>query len=475
MTSAPVMGSYFSQSMKNIGIPTVRAQDSGANFKSLMEKPAETPGAEPVKPKSNTATNAHEYRTNEKATVKTEASDEKPDVSLEVETKNIDEKTMDTKETIEKVESILSAELNVSKEQIEEALEILGLTVAALLDQDMMPRIVAELTGKDVISITTDEDAFAKLTTVSKVSDEAVNEIADNLEIPAEEIAQAVKQLENKPKETEKLPTEAGEEFKSLLTTPQGEDSKPQKVENFEEKTEIIVEDSAKTEASSDRKPSIRNSENTEIPETKATQTTEKIGKTQRGAEDSQAFSNNSHTMNFAQTIIAKATEAFNETAEAAGVKYSSLEVENILNQLTDSIRANVSAENTEISMRLHPETLGTVSVKISANNEGVLTATFTAQNEAVKAVIESQALVLRESLEAKGTTVEAIEVLVQSHEFERDLSGQNRGQSDTEMGKGKKTRRINLDEDIPENLTEDETLVREMMAQNGNTIDYSA
>lgn len=473
MTSAPVMSPYFSQTVNNVGLTQVRSQDGGADFKSMMEKPGTEPKAEPVKAKTTQSKPQGNIKAKEISENKVVKTDEQTDVSKPVEGKEADEMATETKDVIEKVENKLSEELQVSKEQIEEALSVLGLTVVALLDQNMMPRIVAELTGEDAISIATDEDMFGKLMNVSKETDEAVAEIADILQVPREEIVQAVKQLETVPVETEDHPVEAEGDFETILATTEVEADKPQKTENFEEKIEVNVQDGLRNNKADNNEAKVVKADNVNS-EVKSTET---IGRTtQKNTEDSQAFSNNSQTMNFAQTIIAKATEILNESREMESMPYTSTDVENILNQLTDSINANISADTSEISLRLHPETLGTVSVKISANNEGVLSATFTAQNEAVKAVIESQAVVLKETLEAKGTTVEAIEVLVQSHEFERNLNDQNRGQSDADMNKGRKAvRRINLTEDIPEDVTDDEAIVREMMAQNGNTIDYSA
>lgn len=485
MTSAPVMSSYISQTVNNVGLAQhVRTQDGGADFRSMMEKPKETPKAEPVKARTDKSEPKDSIMANDTAKTKTVVTDEQTDVSKPVEGEAADEMAVETKDVIEKVESILSDELNVSKEQIEEALSILGLTVAALLDQNMIPAIVAELTGEDAISIATDEDMFGKLMNVSQASEEAVNEITDILEVPKEEVEQAVKLLETGSVQTssetktdistDNHSVEAENDLETVLTEADAEVNQPQKAVNFEAKVEVKVQESVKTDKSVSGNVDSAKTDSALFTET---DTKEVIGKaSHRGTEDSQAFGNNSQTMNFAQTIIAKATEIFNETAEASNISYSSYDVENILNQMTDFIKADISAETSEISMRLHPETLGTVSVKISANNEGVLTATFTAQNEAVKAVIESQAVVLKETLEAKGTTVEAVEVLLQSHEFDRNLNDQNKGQSNGEMNRGRRAvRRINLTDEIPEDIADDEAIVREMMAQNGNTVDYSA
>ena len=116
------------------------------------------------------------------------------------------------------------------------------------------------------------------------------------------------------------------------------------------------------------------------------------------------------------------------------------------------------------------------MSVRISANHEGAMTAQFIAQNESVKAVIESQAIVLRESLEAKGVTVEAVEVMVGTHEFERNLSDSERRNEEQNERRTNRVRRINLDADEEIELEDEGDILRQdIMRQNGNTVDYMA
>lgn len=66
-----------------------------------------------------------------------------------------------------------------------------------------------------------------------------------------------------------------------------------------------------------------------------------------------------------------------------------------------------------------------------------------------------------------------AVEVMVGTHEFERNLSDNER-HSEQGGEKKQKVRRIDLSamEDEPED--EEMNLQREMMIQNGNTIDYT-
>ncbi len=77
------------------------------------------------------------------------------------------------------------------------------------------------------------------------------------------------------------------------------------------------------------------------------------------------------------------------------------------------------------------------------------------------------------------GVRVEAVEVTIASHEFERNLE-QNAGKEERqaeEQAKAKQTRKIRLDD--PEALSgvmsEEESLVAQMMADQGNSIDFTA
>ncbi|MBP5625036.1 MAG: flagellar hook-length control protein FliK, partial [Lachnospiraceae bacterium] len=173
----------------------------------------------------------------------------------------------------------------------------------------------------------------------------------------------------------------------------------------------------------------------------------------------------------FTQNLIDKTREALN--AKEVTTVYTEVETKAIIDQITESIRVEATPETTEISLRLHPESLGNVSVRISANHEGAMTAQFIAQNESVKAIIESQALVLRETLEAKGVTVEAVEVMVGSHEFERNLSDSER-RNEEQQTRSRAVRRLNLDAEDETELEDEDILRQDIMRQNGNTIDYT-
>lgn len=382
------------------------------------------------------------------------------------------EKTQDTvseddvsnvEEAIEKVKDVIEEKLNVSEEEISEVLSILGLNPLALLNTEQLPLIVAKLSeAEDTISLALDENLYESLSTISESVEKIVSDLSKELDIPVSEFIETVKEFEEvKSFEMPDIKTEEPVFRKKAEETVSVEDvqKKP-----FEEKVTISRFERSNTKtAALERTETVGTVEDTEAPKEDFTKSESFEGNSTK--EDASLLS-------FAENLLTKVTEAFNEKTEA--VTYSSFEVQNIMDQITESINVSISDETSEISLRLHPESLGSVGVKISADNEGVLTARFIASNESVKAIIESQAIVLREALESKGVTVEAVEVMVESHEFERNLSDNGKKSGNEEQPKKKGLRRIDLSEPLEE-VSNDDSLVREMMAQNGNTIDYSA
>lgn len=148
-----------------------------------------------------------------------------------------------------------------------------------------------------------------------------------------------------------------------------------------------------------------------------------------------------------------------------------------IMKQIMDYMKIQVKPDMSHLEMQLHPESLGTLQVNV-ASKDGAVTAQFVTQNEAVKAVLESQMIQLKESFAEQGVKVDAVEVTVQTHQFEQNLE-QGRGRQSADQEKKSKTRRIQLDEvlsmDELDELEEDEQLAAQMMLANGNTVDYTA
>lgn len=109
------------------------------------------------------------------------------------------------------------------------------------------------------------------------------------------------------------------------------------------------------------------------------------------------------------------------QTTEAEVLPQRSIDTESIMKQLADYVKIQKGTELTEMELQLHPASLGSVRIAL-ATKGGVVTAQITTQNEEVKHAIESQVVQLKDNLEEQGVKVEAVEVSVASHEMEKNL-----------------------------------------------------
>ena len=126
------------------------------------------------------------------------------------------------------------------------------------------------------------------------------------------------------------------------------------------------------------------------------------------------------------QTVVQMQDTAGVPTADTVAditpeTSYVSIDTMDLLEQVAEQIRVNVSEGTSSMEMQLNPENLGKVYVNISSK-EGVIHAQLAASNEAVRAALETQVADLRQNLNQAGVKVDAVEVTVASHEFEKNL-----------------------------------------------------
>lgn len=147
---------------------------------------------------------------------------------------------------------------------------------------------------------------------------------------------------------------------------------------------------------------------------------------------------------------------------------------QNIMNQIMDYMKLQLNADTTNLEMQLHPENLGTLQIHL-VSKAGAVTANFVAENETVKAALETQMIQLKEQFAEQGIKVEAIEVTVQTHEFERNLDEQGRGRQQQAEKKGR-GRRGRVNGSLAMEAAEAEDLsVADRMAAGSSTVEYTA
>lgn len=152
-------------------------------------------------------------------------------------------------------------------------------------------------------------------------------------------------------------------------------------------------------------------------------------------------------------------------------------DTQDIMRQIMDYMKIQVKPDTSSLEMQLHPESLGTLHINV-ASKDGVLTASFVTQNEAVKAALESQIVQLKENFAEQGIKVETIEVTVQTHQFHQNPE-QGQGQEQNAGRRSTRTRRIRLDgssgTEVPENMNEEEQLAAHIMEAGGSTVNFTA
>ncbi len=117
-------------------------------------------------------------------------------------------------------------------------------------------------------------------------------------------------------------------------------------------------------------------------------------------------FQNNSGISAFQQTIetMDAETQQVQETQQGR-TDYD------IPKQIVDQARLIRSGENTEMVIRLRPEHLGNLTLRISVTGNGSVNATFQSDNAQVRAIIESSMAQLKQDLENQGLKVNNVEV----------------------------------------------------------------
>ena len=174
------------------------------------------------------------------------------------------------------------------------------------------------------------------------------------------------------------------------------------------------------------------------------------------------------------------ATDTNNNVHSTQGTEQASFSTnaQQIYDQIGEYVR-NLSTENlNEIEMKLQPETLGTLHIRIT-QSEGFMKAEFLTANENVRAAIEAQLIQLKEDFDRSGIRVDEVEVRVATNEINEATQQYSRDEENEAASRQSNVRRINLtngiDLDEIEDYEEEEKITVEMMTANGNSLDYKA
>ena len=178
----------------------------------------------------------------------------------------------------------------------------------------------------------------------------------------------------------------------------------------------------------------------------------------------------------FDTTLAGMIANRFENTTVESLPSYVS--VTDIMEQFVEHTKVTLSAEITKMEMQLNPEHLGKVYLEIT-ENQGSVTAKIQTQNAIVKEALEMQIADLKQNLSQAGVKVDAIEVTIASHEFERNLEQDENSKKQQEDKAQDKNRHHNINlnnlDELSGVLSEKEELSAKMMAEQGNSVDLTA
>lgn len=411
-------------------------------------------------------TSGNEYSQYKYTDKNIQASDKTPDQM------KMDDVSKSTGDMKDELISTVAEDLNVSEDDLITAMENLGMVWTDLLNQQNLADVAIELNvSVDSTELLLNSDFQNALMDVNQILTDA----AVKLGMDVNEFTDIVAQMTLvEPDEAAALNEVAGEALNSTVQTTEEAET----ADNGTVKADVVT----KADAGQTKDNAYVVNENA----------VKSVDDDMDAAGSSQDFTGNSDSdgkqadtegnngILFAQDTDANVMAELNADDVNADYRpYMSTDTTELINQIVDNIRLNVSQDTTSIEMQLNPENLGRVYVHLSAK-EGTVNAQFTATNEVVKEALEAQIVTLKENLNQAGVKVDAVEITVSSHGFERNLEqDQSREEQEGEYQEAaakQRRRNINMSsmDELAGVMTEEESLVAQMMRDNGNSVDMT-
>ena len=397
-----------------------------------------------------------------------------------VQTKDVKDKT---DAFAKDVKDAIKDELDVTDEQIEKAMEDLGLQFLDLTDQSNLAALVTKLSGSEDSASLLVSDAFPQI--VLKVNDLAGG-LQEDLGISMEDLQQMAELVTTDVEEagtTDNLHEPAKATEGTEETMQKTEDVKDTVVaEEATEQVEIPTEETIEP-TKTDETDELVTAGSKDV-------TTEK--QTDQGQEDATDQDTDAFLKQQTKTEIHSTQDLTPMQAESPITEFAShmeptvelptgesVSVQSIIDQIVEASRTTMDGDKTTVEMLLHPEGLGKVLMEVTEENGQVRAHIYT-QNEQVKEALENQMFQLKEQMNQSQTKVQSVEISVGTHEFERNLEAGQQNQEQGQEGQNqrpKKMRNLNMNDldDLQGLMTQEEELVTKMMRDQGNTVNYTA
>ncbi len=362
-------------------------------------------------------------------------------------TVNDDNLKEDVAQAVSDIKDKIKETMDVSDEDIENAMEQLGIGIVDLLDPQSVTDLVIALSGNsDSLEFLTDASAVANLEDIINTVDEVTQNLTETYNIDITSVKDIVKDFENDSDEAVASEQPVNKQITDYQDDKQNEkavteDTKESITDVIAEKTEVKSEAAFTDEKKNDSDTHLQDKNNDGI---------EKI------------------TSDMTQSIQKAFSEVVDETSAVNEV--------DIVRQVVEQIKVTTTQQLSSIEVMLNPENLGKVHVAVIAK-QGIVTAQLTAQNEQVKAALENQMTALKEQFNNQGVKVEAVEITVQSHGFEseQNLEGNNSNQAQQEKKSHRKLDLSSLEGLDESDMTSEEIRAKDAIVNGNSSVEYSA
>ncbi len=396
------------------------------------------------------------------------------------------------------VAKVLEEALNITEDELEDAMSTLNITFADLLNPKEVTQLMVEVADvEDSVTLVLDEDLSDALSTVRDLAAKVVEETGVDAATIKDIAASANKVNESFveiPKEMNmQMATEVETDVKiqqpveeNVVKADVLKDGAPKMAAN----EEVVVE-----ESEADVAPVVVNKDSNAVKNeelSSADEATDDVFVKEEVNTAKSDNSNNSGNMTrhehdnraFTANVAADVQNVQPETTQNVEARpvLTRFQTMQMITQISEQARINISREVTSIEMILNPESLGKIYLNVT-QEKGAMKAHLVAQNEAVKEALEQQMIALKDSLNKAGVKVEAVEVSVGTHEFERNLEEgmhqQEEQSRQQEEQASQMTRRTSIDlnnlDELQGLMSEEDKLVAQMMKDHGNSVNYMA
>ncbi|MCR5428964.1 MAG: flagellar hook-length control protein FliK [Lachnospiraceae bacterium] len=350
--------------------------------------------------------------------------------------------------------------LETSMEELESKMNELQMIPEDLTDTDSIAKLILSLNGSsDISDMLVDNDMLDAFKDIR----ELIGKVLEDAGMTAGEFAQV----------------NDSEEFREMLHAKGVTDEKhfikpgfaKETAEEIEEAPEDIEEGfTVKVEKHGFEKSGSENSD--EMSGQNEDSKTATVRETRASAKNEKPVQTN---VSPAESFV----KGLEDAMKVSGTELTGLEgrisARDIVYQLTEAVKVEISPENTRLEMSLNPESLGKVNLNITSK-DGVMTAQITTQNEISKVALESQLQILKENIEAQGVRVEAIEVTVAAYTFADSKNAESEGYQEADGSGKRRTKGLSgIGNDLSAEEAEAERIRQEMMEQTGSTVTYVA